>query len=634
MARLFSLVFLLSLALAAPAAAQEEVTETYRIPTVDGKEVSVEVRRIEGQKVPVILKLSPYNSLDDPPPVTDDALADKFVPLGYARAIGDVLGTRNSGGCWDYGGPKEIQAGVDMVNFLAKQPWSNGKVAMIGTSYDGTTANMIASRGAEAPGLAAVVPIAAISRWYGYAYTNGVRHAGNSQEPTDEGFDTPLGFDFGFGRTPPTDPGGVPVLADRVNPCDSAAHTQKAYARQPDYDAFWLERDYRKDAAKVRVPTLVAHGWQDYNVHQEEGLEMLKAVTGAPWRGMYFWQAPHASPEGRDDFATLLEQFFAKYLKGENIALPEAYFTEGRDSTGKVDIQKLPTWPPAMTGDVELKLGRGDDGGTLGGPGGGNASYRDSGTNTEESVAQDLGSEVQWLAYTSKALETDVRIAGDAVLDVTVAVSRANGHLVPTLFDIDEAGTPTPLSRGFMNLRYRDGLTKGLDMPVGKPTRVTFSFKPQDWTVRKGHRIGLSVQSSNTAWAVPDDPGLNVDVSEGRLLLPVVGAGKAIASGTVPGAVRPADTVPTAREAQRLSVRLKRLSKRRLRATGRAPKGARVEVRLLRGKKTVARRKQVAKRGTFTITFKVKRSGAYRAVASVRTREGLAKRTSKRARVR
>ena len=40
---------------------------------------------------------------------------------------------------------------------------------------------------------------------------------------------------------------------------------------------------------------------------------------------------------------------------------------------------------------------------------------------------------------------------------------------------------------------------------------------------RKGHRIGLIVQSSNTVWAVPDDPGATVTVAEGpdsRLLVP------------------------------------------------------------------------------------------------------------------
>jgi X-Pro dipeptidyl-peptidase len=231
--------------LAVPAAARAEtVTEAYRVPTVDGAQVYVEVTRDPAVKAPVLLTYSPYNVLSEGEE-TQDKYGTRYVPRGYARAVADVLGTRNSSGCWDYGGRKEQQSGVDLVNFLAAQPWSNGKVAMIGGSYDGTTANMVAARSADAPGLAGIVPIAAISRWYGYAYSHGIRYSGNSQRPTDEGFDTPLAFDFGFGRTPPTDPAAIDAARDRIRPCDAASHTEHGYDDSPDYDAFWREPDTR-----------------------------------------------------------------------------------------------------------------------------------------------------------------------------------------------------------------------------------------------------------------------------------------------------------------------------------------------------------------------------------------------------
>src|ERR671917_637187 len=233
---------LLCLLVPSAAAQAETVTESYRVPTVDGAKVYVEVTREQGVKAPVILTYSPYNVLGEGEETTD-SYGRRYVPRGYARAVADVIGTRNSSGCWDYGGPKEQQSGVDLVNFLARQEWSNGKVAMIGGSYDGTTANMVAARSADAPGLAGIVPIAAISRWYRYAYSHGIRYSGNSQRPTDEGFDTPLAFDFGFGRTPPTDPSAIDAALDRIRPCDAAEHTEKGYDTSPDYDAFWLERD-------------------------------------------------------------------------------------------------------------------------------------------------------------------------------------------------------------------------------------------------------------------------------------------------------------------------------------------------------------------------------------------------------
>jgi predicted acyl esterase len=244
----------------------------------------------------VILTYSPYNTLSEymTPNLANDDIGQRYVPKGYARAVADVLGTRNSSGCWGYGDANEQQSGVDLVNFLAAQPWTNGKVAMIGGSYDGTTATMVAARGADVPGLAAIVPIAGISRWYGYAYGDGVRYFLNSERPTDEGIDTPLAFDFGLTRTPPTDPTDplyAEKLASRANPCEAADHTVKGYDRTPDYDAFWLERDYRKDAANIRAAALVAHGWQDYNVKQEEGVDLYRALTSTPLKRLYMWQA-------------------------------------------------------------------------------------------------------------------------------------------------------------------------------------------------------------------------------------------------------------------------------------------------------------------------------------------------------
>src|SRR5215210_2612068 len=238
-ARAGLLALLVALAVPGVALGAEPVFEKYKVPTVGGAEINVEVMRpADSPDAPVILTYSPYNTLSETttPNLANDDLGQRYVPQGYARAVADVLGTRNSSGCWDYGGPKEQQSGVDLVNALAAQPWSNGKVAMIGGSYDGTTANMVAARSADAPGLAGIVPIAAISRWYGYAYSHGVRYSGNSQRPTDEGLDTPLAFDFGIARTPPTQvtPQLVDAISDRLHPSDAAEHTERGYDTSPD----------------------------------------------------------------------------------------------------------------------------------------------------------------------------------------------------------------------------------------------------------------------------------------------------------------------------------------------------------------------------------------------------------------
>jgi X-Pro dipeptidyl-peptidase len=510
------------LALPGAALAAEPVFEKYKVPTVGGAEINVEVMRpADNPDAPVILTYSPYNTLSETnsPNLANDDLGQHYVPKGYARAVADVLGTRNSSGCWDYGGADEQQSGVDLVNFLAAQPWTNGKVAMIGGSYDGTTATMVAARGEDVPGLAAIVPIAAISRWYGYAYGDGVRYFLNSERPTDEGIDTPLAFDFGLARTPPTDPSDplfAQKLASRANPCEAADHTVKGYDRTPDYDSFWLERDYRKDARSIQAAALVAHGWQDYNVKQEEGVDLYRALRNTDFKRLYMWQAGHSTP-GNANWQPLLDRFFDHTLLGvENgVDTEPPVLTEGRSATQRsTGFRVEDAWPPSGTRTTRLLLTA--DGALARSASTGTDSFTDLSTSTEERSTRMPTAETDWLFFQGEPLAEATRMTGAARLELSLTVDREHAHLTPLLVDVAPNGTTKTVSRGFLNLLYRGGLATARDIPAGERIRATVTFKPQDQTFEAGHRIGVIVQGSNTVWALPDDPGASYELDFGR----------------------------------------------------------------------------------------------------------------------
>src|SRR5688500_257128 len=103
------LVAALTLALPSVALGAEPVFEKYKVPTVDGAEINVEVMRPADRSAPVLLTYSPYNTLSEPavPNLANDELGQRYLAKGYARAVADVVGTRNSSGCWDYGGVRE-----------------------------------------------------------------------------------------------------------------------------------------------------------------------------------------------------------------------------------------------------------------------------------------------------------------------------------------------------------------------------------------------------------------------------------------------------------------------------------------------------------------------------------------------
>ena len=116
-------------------------------------------------------------------------------------------------------------------------------------------------------------------------------------------------------------------------------------------------------------------------------------------------------------------------------------------------------------------------------------------------------------------------MTGAARLELSLAVDREHAHLTPLLVDVAPDGTTKVVSRGFLNLLYRDGLASAKPLPPDEPVSATVTFKPQDQTFEAGHSIGLIVQGSNTVWAVPDDPGAGYTLRFGRtgsrLVLPL-----------------------------------------------------------------------------------------------------------------
>jgi X-Pro dipeptidyl-peptidase len=462
------------------------------------------------------------------------------------------------------------------VKFLASRPWSSGKVAMIGGSYEGTTANMVAARGPEVPELVGIVPISAISHWYGYAFQNGVRYFLNSRAPTDEGFDTPLAFDFGLNRTVAPDPSNTvevvqwDVLHSGTCEFDSISHTQEGYSRFPDYDAFWLERDYRKEtgitsSSNFRAAVLMAHGWQDYNVKQEEAIVLwdkipvdnpnTTQVEGVPFKRLYMTQGTHGGGTSGAEWLPLQDRFFDHVLKGVQNGIntePGISITRGRATTATGAYETLPPkfetdFPPLGTRNVTLYLRRHSVPGSIPNDVGellfqsgndGVWSYLDTATATEEDSLRDpnrgaTGAK-NWLYYTSPVLARDARMAGAALLDFwvqTLSPPQNPQHLTPILVDIAPNGTIQQVARGFMHLAYRNGLAMADPMDPLEWGHGILDLLPQDHTFRKDHRIGLLVQSSNTVWAVPGSGG-QVNVAHGpvtgittigtRLVLPIV----------------------------------------------------------------------------------------------------------------
>lgn len=160
----------------------------------DGTKIAVDIclpKGLEpGAKVPTILRQTRYYrrflvrkhaqaflppSLFDP---LNAPMRDLFIARGYAWVDVDVRGSGASFGerpCpWYLEG--EVKDGAEIVDFIVKQPWSNGRVGSTGNSYDGTTAELLATNRHEA--VRAIAPRCSLFDVYtDVAFPGGLHHA-------------------------------------------------------------------------------------------------------------------------------------------------------------------------------------------------------------------------------------------------------------------------------------------------------------------------------------------------------------------------------------------------------------------------------------------------------------------------
>lgn len=155
-------------------------TDIYR-PAVDGKAID--------DPLPVILTRLPYNKDGS------KRAGEYFAKNGYVFVSQDTRGRYQSEGVWHMltdDGPD----GVDCAAWIGKQPWSDGTIGMIGTSYVGGTQHAMAIAGA--PELKTVIPVDAMSnlgrqslrnagafemRFWNWIFLNAGRGSNSAQDP-------------------------------------------------------------------------------------------------------------------------------------------------------------------------------------------------------------------------------------------------------------------------------------------------------------------------------------------------------------------------------------------------------------------------------------------------------------------
>jgi predicted acyl esterase len=483
-------------------------------------------------RAPVLLSMSPYRYLYgylDPTGRVDpmkDYYSNTYVPRGYARAYADLLGTGYSDGCWDYGGAKEAEAGAAVVEWLAAQPWSTGKIGMIGTSYDG--AIQLETAALAPPHLAAIVPQEPVSSWYHYNYEAAVTHNSTDDDVglADTGYPigTPDLFDLVLSRTPNTDPNRSPQahaanVADRASECEAIEHNYRGHIADPSYGSFWQERDWSLRASRVRAAVLLQHGWRDYNTKPDQFWRFWTALPRTLDKRVLLGRWNHTDVfAGAPSYATppinsakYLAAFLDVHLKGKSPTLLARFpriLTEGSDEVWRTTL-------PAALRPTTWRFGE-------------DASFVNSGMETSK-IFKNLPGGMATPAMAVWATPTfrkPARIVGPGFVAATTAVMGLRGQLDATLLDVDPSGAAKVLTLGLADLRYYEDPAAPHSLEPGEAMSVRVRLRPIDAVVAAGHHLEVVLAGSEAMWGVPDpEVGQQYTLSHVTLSMPITTTG-------------------------------------------------------------------------------------------------------------
>ncbi|MDQ3915791.1 MAG: Xaa-Pro dipeptidyl-peptidase [Actinomycetota bacterium] len=550
-------------------------------------------------RVPVIYEQSPYYQSngrgneaeikgeedgDFVPEVFPLFYDNYFVPRGYAVVLQDMPGTRNSEGCMVLGGEAEelaAEATVDWLNGRGKAftgtgqevvaDWSTGKVGMIGKSYDGSVANGAATTGVE--GLETIVPIGAIDRWYDYHLNNGVQYLNAYTTPGLFTFviDQPPGDDEERGKD------WVENTFTENSTCSAKGGEIVAKAADPqgDYNEFWDERDYLKDADKVKASVFVVHGLNDWNVKPNNYVQWWHALQrhDVP-RKIWLTGTGHVDPFDfrREEWVDTLHRWFDHWLHDVDNGIMDEPIADVERGPDRWKTYR--SWPDRRARKVALYLApaRKKLPGTfrLKRPKRTTVTYTDDPEQSERTmVADPLEAKENRLIFVTRKLRRTVRVSGRIKVDIRATVDQVDTNFTALLVDYGTAeriaheggdegirtltkeschGQSTEaddacyfvtektvdkaayeiVSRGWLDARHRNSLREGEPMVPGERDRFRWEIFGEDYVFKKGHRLAVVIAGSDPDWTIPDETNATVDVilRKSRVILPVVGGAR------------------------------------------------------------------------------------------------------------
>ena len=502
------------------ASAQPVVQLHVRIPMRDGARLCTNIFRpsLHG-RFPTVLQRTPYRKLSQITPGLK-----MFLDHGYAVVTQDVRGRYDSEGEF-LQVLQEEQDGADTLSWIARQAWSDGRVAMFGGSYVGMVQWRAALSGH--PALRAIAPAVAGGDEYfdRYYSPGGAFRLAHRLRWIAENFRPPNRPVADFQKMITFLPLG---RADRFVAGRTLDFYQEVMAH-PAYDAYWRSRSTRLRADSIRAPALIEAGWYDPFLPSDIAMwkelrrrgHPARIIIG-PWGHNMNPEMPGADfgPSSALPLRRMEIDWFDAWLRHSAPPAPSGvlYFVMGVN-----EWRESPQWPPAGVEFMDLYLDSSGSANTLHGDG--RLLAKPPTLETTDRFDYDpkravptLGGAnccnfrlLPWgpldqrpvegrrdvLVYTGAPLRESLEVAGPVRAVLYVSTSAADTDFTAKLVDAAPDGPARILTDGILRLRYREGVERAVPYRPGAVVEVEIELGETAFVFLPHHAVRLEVSSSN-----------------------------------------------------------------------------------------------------------------------------------------
>ncbi len=443
-----------------------------KIPMRDGINLAADIYlpSNRAEKIGCFLSFSPYKATaSDSPWYPERAEA-----WGVATMAVDCRGLCHSEGVFEPWDPALPDDAWDLLDWISSQPWSNGRVVMVGGSYPGAT--QLACMRSGHPALVACAPSVVSFDAYSINYANGILL-------------TPFQKGWHCG------------LAGEKSWIELTKHADPA-------DPYWTARSDRRDLAKTRSRAFYQAGWYDkLGVATFESFAEMPSgsfLRVGPWsHGVNTFDEPdinYSSKAGRGGSVTedLELDFLRSALEGYE---PQTAKLPGKILMyvmGRNEWRYENQWPPKGAQDRDLHF---TDGFGL-------SFAPDAATGADEFAydpenpvpsrggriihaggqyeQSDIEARDDVLCYTTPVLDKDVEVVGNVVAHIRATSTAPVADVAVKLVDVHPDGKA---------YNVIDSIARGSFAP-GKATSLDFRVDVTAFAFLKGHRIRVEIAGS------------------------------------------------------------------------------------------------------------------------------------------